>query len=90
MVIVTGTALESGGMPCRLDPAHQPGAGTGGQHVVHGLGKHRSQPLRHPAADLLGGSVGMLSQPLQHRLARRGYPQPGLAKLMADVRGTHD
>ena len=47
MVIVTGTALESGGVPCRLDPAHQPGAGAGGQHVVQ-------------------------------------------AKLMADVRGTHD
>jgi hypothetical protein len=39
VVVVTGTALEPDRVSGRLDPAHQPHGGAGGEYVIDGLGE---------------------------------------------------
>src|SRR5699024_8181228 len=82
VVVVAGATFVTGRVACRLDPADQTRARTREEHVIDGLGGHRPDAFPHTSADLVGRSVRMVGEPLQHRPARSGNPEPRLTKLI--------
>ena len=79
VMVIAGLDLEAGRGARRLDAAQQTGISKSVQHVVHSLGRQRSQSSPRTNRDRLDIGVWALGDLGQNRQARLGHPQPNAA-----------
>jgi len=81
VVVVADPRLVASRMAGRLDAPREAGEGERGEHVVHRLHRHRTEPLDGRPSHVGGGDVRtQLVQDIEDDQPRRGDPQSGVAQ----------